>query len=154
MFEDDGGHALIYLGVLGLEQFRNALILKGNDGRYIRNGGLPLILCHKQIHTDTHGGNPLILLNLNNEIVKAIGIRLHQHLHILLRIKRLHLLTNINQVVLNVLEHGHLTHDEFAHAVGLESDLVADLGLELVEVLGDVSTYRRKYLLYSRTKSL
>jgi hypothetical protein len=44
LFEDDGGHALINLGVLGLEQFRNALLLQGNDGGDIRNGGLPLIL--------------------------------------------------------------------------------------------------------------
>jgi hypothetical protein len=55
---------------------------------------------------------------------------------ILLHIKMFHLLANINEIILDIFEHANFADDQLPETVAFEDDLLANLGLEQVEVLG------------------
>ncbi len=61
----------------------------------------------------------LYLILVNNETINVILMSLHQYLHIFLCIQCLHLFADVDEVVLDILEHGHFTDDKFTETVSL-----------------------------------
>jgi hypothetical protein len=59
----------------------------------------------------------------------------------------LHLLADVEQIVLDVLKHAHFGYDQLPETIGLQDDLFPDQVLYLVHLHGNLSEYQVGYLL-------